>query len=283
MQPAVPTVKRRGFTLIELLVVIAIIAILAAILFPVFAQAREKARQGSCTSNLKQIGLAITMYASDNDDCLPLGAYNPYADQPVTFWYDLVEPYVKVGAGGYMTSDTPAARKYAQFWVCPTFGSENVPLGPGDAPPPQLPPGRVFPSNSYVANANLMPFWHRGFANVGSFPGKPSSTASINAAAEVVLAAHGRGSINGVGGDDWFSGCDGLEKNYPNTGNPVIGNASQFCGARYQHSGGSVYLLADGHAKWFRGPSTSWKAPSTTGVAYRKSLAPNAAAWFRED
>ncbi len=63
--------KKKGFTLIELLVVIAIIAILAAILFPVFARAREKARQASCESNLKQIGLAFAMYASDYDGFQP--------------------------------------------------------------------------------------------------------------------------------------------------------------------------------------------------------------------
>jgi len=63
--------RRSGFTLIELLVVIAIIAILAAILFPVFARAREKARQASCTSNLKQLGLAMLMYVQDYDNCFP--------------------------------------------------------------------------------------------------------------------------------------------------------------------------------------------------------------------
>ncbi len=63
--------QRRGFTLIELLVVIAIIAILAAILFPVFAQAREKARQTTCTSNLKQIGTAFMMYVQDYDETYP--------------------------------------------------------------------------------------------------------------------------------------------------------------------------------------------------------------------
>ena len=63
--------SRRGFTLIELLVVIAIIAILAAILFPVFAKAREKARQTSCLSNLKQLGLSFLMYAQDYDELLP--------------------------------------------------------------------------------------------------------------------------------------------------------------------------------------------------------------------
>src|SRR5439155_20438681 len=60
--------KRRGFTLIELLVVIAIIAILAAILFPVFAQARDKARGAACLSNLKQMGMALMMYMQDNDE-----------------------------------------------------------------------------------------------------------------------------------------------------------------------------------------------------------------------
>jgi prepilin-type N-terminal cleavage/methylation domain-containing protein/prepilin-type processing-associated H-X9-DG protein len=70
---------RRGFTLIELLVVIAIIAILAAILFPVFAQVREKARQAGCVSNLKQIGLAAMMYVQDYDETYPAGSIPPGA------------------------------------------------------------------------------------------------------------------------------------------------------------------------------------------------------------
>jgi len=70
--------RRIGFTLIELLVVIAIIAILAAILFPVFARVREKARETVCKSNLKQIGLAIIMYAEDYDGMLPLAAEFPF-------------------------------------------------------------------------------------------------------------------------------------------------------------------------------------------------------------
>jgi prepilin-type N-terminal cleavage/methylation domain-containing protein len=65
-------VKTRGFTLIELLVVIAIVAILAAILFPVFAQARGKARQVACLSNMKQMALGVQMYAQDYDEVMPL-------------------------------------------------------------------------------------------------------------------------------------------------------------------------------------------------------------------
>src|SRR5436189_380395 len=86
--------SKSGFTLIELLVVIAIIAILAAILFPVFAQARESARSTSCLSNLRQIGTSIRMYSQDYDENFPMGTYtgprnwevnpdvNPYSTGP---------------------------------------------------------------------------------------------------------------------------------------------------------------------------------------------------------
>lgn len=275
--------RRRGFTLIELLVVIAIIAILAAILFPVFAQAREKARQTTCTSNLKQVGMGVLMYAQDHDECYPLGAYNTDATIAVVMWYDLVEPYTKAGAAGVKLPTTAAGRKYAAFWACPSIENHTVPKQAGDPDPSSFAPELFSPSYSYLCNGNLMPFFNRNFASFGFFPGQPTSMAKVNAPAQVVLATHGWGYINGTGGDD--TNCTGVETGYPSGVGVTspLGNASQYCGARFQHSGGTNYLLADGHAKWFKGPSTSWRATNTATVAWRKSLAPNAAAWFRED
>ena len=98
---------RKGFTLIELLVVIAIIAILAAILFPVFARAKEKAKQASCMSNVKQMGIGLMMYIQDYDERIPF-YYAPYhkprpphlpdltlVSDYGMFWHDLIYPYVK--------------------------------------------------------------------------------------------------------------------------------------------------------------------------------------------
>ena len=86
--------RRNGFTLIELLVVIAIIAILAAILFPVFSRAREKARATSCLNNVKQQATGVMMYIQDYDETFPMSLYTPDGATLVTF-FDEVEPYMK--------------------------------------------------------------------------------------------------------------------------------------------------------------------------------------------
>ncbi len=125
---------RRGFTLIELLVVIAIIAILAAILFPVFARAREKAKQTSCLSNMKQIALGQLMYAQDYDDetvrwngYWDSGEYNP---PQFAYWYEYIMPYVK--------ND--------QIFICPS--ATDRALDPGYAP-----------ANTYLCNYAVSNGW----------------------------------------------------------------------------------------------------------------------------
>jgi len=123
--------RRNGFTLIELLVVIAIIAILAAILFPVFARAREKARQTTCTSNLKQLALGMLMYVQDYDEKFPGGGIAHYAGGPGGYpqdaccverniYIEILQPYVK----------------NRQLAICPSGqddwpGRPATPYGPG--------------------------------------------------------------------------------------------------------------------------------------------------------
>ncbi|HJN18099.1 MAG TPA: DUF1559 domain-containing protein, partial [Armatimonadota bacterium] len=104
--------RHGGFTLVELLVVIAIIVIIAAILFPVFARAREKARQASCSSNLRQLGLALNMYAGDYDE---------------RFYVHCPQDLTRSGSNCQMIGILPYVRN-TQIYACPSFG-RNLPMG----------------------------------------------------------------------------------------------------------------------------------------------------------
>lgn len=239
---------RRGFTLIELLVVIAIIAILAAILFPVFAQAREAARKTACLSNLKQLGVAIGLYTQDYDETVPPANYsiggNNYA------WMAFVDPYVKGGVNGSNTSIGTSAKS---VYVCPDFSKS----------------GGTRYSFSYIAN-----YWVMGSLDRNLDPTlqrAPASLAAVQSPAQVVLLAEGRGDCVWTPGDDRGS-ASGTFKTCSETYSLY---------GRNRHSDGGNYLLADSHAKWFRAPSPVTQ-PSGT-VAYQRAGNLNASAYFLEN
>jgi len=163
--------RSQGFTLIELLVVIAIIAILAAILFPVFAQAREKARAISCLSNTKQIGLGEMMYVQDYDETFPI-AWGGYG-----IWFTQIYPYVKNGAvpdPNYATNvqTNPNASPYLDMMANGLFHCPSDSDGPATL--------------SYATNANLM--GAQTSVNNPAFRA-PKSLAAINAPADLISIA----------------------------------------------------------------------------------------------
>ncbi len=182
--------RPRGFTLIELLVVIAIIAILAAILFPVFAKAREKARQSSCGSNVKQFTVALMQYAQDYDETLVTGSW-PYSGSSAVGWLDLLDPYMKnkqvkacpsqktimtdsQGYGwnyqefGYMSAtDAGWATALAQV----TAPAETIVLGDSEDVGTRTPDNTWYYVYLYRRHATQLPKRHNGGGNMAFLDG----------------------------------------------------------------------------------------------------------------
>jgi prepilin-type N-terminal cleavage/methylation domain-containing protein/prepilin-type processing-associated H-X9-DG protein len=234
---AVPGARRSGFTLIELLVVIAIIAILAAILFPVFAQAREKARQSSCSSNLKQIGTALMMYVQDYDETYPNRRFEPFdtsnsnARYDDNSWRSVIQPYVK----------------NTQILVCPSNPDNDTPSWDPEFP---ISYGANFTDPGNVPADGL----GRGLFGQQRSPGVNLS--QIERASELIAVAEiekvpwvtfvvDRGDLSHT----WALG-----KYNGQTFQNVYTNAL-FKG----HTGASNYLFADGHVKALR-PTQTYRA-----------------------
>jgi prepilin-type N-terminal cleavage/methylation domain-containing protein/prepilin-type processing-associated H-X9-DG protein len=255
MKSYMHSVKRRanGFTLIELLVVIAIIAILAAILFPVFAQAREKARRASCVSNLKQIGLGMMQYSQDYDETMPIAAYNMWNRQ-TTKWMDIIQPYVKS----------------TQLFDCPSVARSG---GGGNAGP------YVFPATSRDANNdqfgsylyNYYNTWDgaqrcRGVApsSNGQNSDRSGNIARMEDPAQTVLIAESS-RTQGSGllyGDRWRG--DVLDMTVEP---PFFGFDGNTAGDGYYriigfHQKFTNVAFADGHVKSMRLETLSQRAPS---------------------
>ena len=265
-----PRSKSSAFTLIELLVVIAISAILAAILFPVFAQAREKARQASCLSNTKQLGLAVYQYYQDYDEVGPNGNYlygSPGG------WAGQLVPYIKSSGVFHCPSDTSEGLKadtpssYAMNSNLSAGGSGNAtgnvyyPLGN-----PVGTPGLsfAFPMADLKSPAKtVMLFEVEGSRNIDvtqyyegpydkNYNGSPAGNGALQGysptgggTTKQCPPANANETLKYATG--WMGGRD------PNTFNM----ACFYTGKEGRHSGGSNFLMADTHAKWFRGSQVS--------------------------
>jgi len=229
--------RRPAFTLIELLVVIAVIAILAAILFPVFAQAREKARQTSCLSNLKQIGSAYMMYAQDFDEGLP--------------------PHVTERTAPAGTPDTAAARAPYSYKtkLAPYVKNEQVFKCPSAPAWPAPGPGRWF-TTDYGNNhneANLPAATQRAWYQANPDFGFNETTplASIAFPAQFILIgdagrASGLPSRGGMYPQPWA---------FDDSAQPDANQQARFLP---RHSAGGNLAYADGHARWTR-PEKTWR------------------------
>ena len=233
MQTKKSHLSSRGFTLIELLVVIAIIAILAAILFPVFAKAREKARQITCASNLKQIGLGLLQYVQDYDELMPrAGGAVTYPDGVQYMpWSTFITPYIKNGAG------TSSVAQGGNVFKCPSNPSTSTAFA-GEA-------GAYQYSCDYVTNFNQSfggptGDYYKGngaFGNQGGDPIPPADVSVASFVAPASLIALFENNGKGSGTSAW---------------NLDITNSNHLGAGFAGHTGVSNYLFCDGHVKALR-------------------------------
>jgi prepilin-type N-terminal cleavage/methylation domain-containing protein/prepilin-type processing-associated H-X9-DG protein len=255
---------RRGFTLIELLVVIAIIAILAAILVPVFAQAREAARKTACLSNLKQIGAAVMMYAQDYDEIPPETGWDGPCSSPTpngSGYYTVSDDFFS-GVFSFPIATGPYLKNWPLF-TCPSdpdrggFNKTGSYCYEAQLLAVQMPgsfPGmrntvnamlRSFPL-SYAGNYFLSQTYDPGKSRASYRGEKMHSLADYQFPAQVFFAADVGTSLSANG--TWFAGWYIA----PGYGNDITGAGRWPKGKR--HAEGRNWIFTDGHAKWTKDP-----------------------------
>ncbi len=261
---------RAGFTLIELLVVIAIIAILAAILFPVFAKAREKARQTSCGSNEKQVGLAILQYTQDYDEQFP----NGYPDAQIG-WAGQILSYVK-NSGVFKCPDDSTSVDGVYTPVSYAFNLNLIVVG-GAGEPLQMLNG---PANTVMACEISGDQADVADPSEGT-SGYTVPPANTNKTMSAVTDGMSFADPNKQLYDGIFAIAAGLPGALHHGGalsTGVVQYETGIMGGRTAvveadeaamtglHTDGSNFLLCDGHVKWLRGSSISTGETSTNKV-----------------
>ncbi|RYG68422.1 DUF1559 domain-containing protein [bacterium] len=230
------TSRKNAFTLIELLVVIAIIAILAAILFPVFGRARENARRSSCQSNLKQIGLGLIQYTQDYDERLPRND----SARDISTWIDNLQPYIK--------SD--------QLFVCPSDSTPYIPTAAGTA-------GRrsSYGINQIYSADQSENLFEANTANVDT-----ASLASIEDTSGTI----------GVGDSkdlyQVYSGGSTIIPMALTASPPTFGQGGTNGAFVARHLEGANFMFLDGHVKWERLDKLAARTPAGKYVQLSKTL-----------
>ncbi len=255
---------KKGFTLIELLVVIAIIAILAAILFPVFAQVREKARAISCLSNLKQIGLAVVQYNQDNDEKMPSGSS---AYGTCSGWAWQVYPYVKSTAAFRCPDDSGVQSTSASYGLNANFGiaSATAPAGSPDG----------LTIAQFAAPAKTVMLFEVANSKYYDITNGTGATGANGVSADNMYNG-GSPSGNGYGGDYDPNGGNGEKASGATAADGYLKYATgflrysaangMFTGQNGRHQMGANYLMADTHAKFLKPNSvTAGISPVNSG------------------